>query len=196
MTVQDLGDNVQNNGGKASYGFHYVPVYDEKARTRADGLVYLTQNAKSGLYFIGGENGTMEEALTADDTTTSKSSIDFLQKALPKYFDHANAKKDSLVSAWSGVMGFTIDSAPYVGRLPHSTTGREGEGEWISAGFNGYGMPYCWLAGQALAKMMLGQPTADLLPSAFSVSEERLSLLRIDQMAEGIVASRPAPAQT
>jgi glycine/D-amino acid oxidase-like deaminating enzyme len=188
MTVQDLGPNVPNDGAKNSYGFHYVPVYDEETETLADGLWYLTQNAKSGYYFIGGEKATLSDSLTADDTTVSKFGVEELQKVLPKFFDYKNVKTDPLISAWSGIMGFTLDGAPYVGQLPSVATGRAGNGEWITAGFNGYGMPSCWLAGEALANMVLDHGVNDWFPEAFLPTHERLSSDRIRRMAEAIAS--------
>ncbi|EXK29510.1 hypothetical protein FOMG_13985 [Fusarium oxysporum f. sp. melonis 26406] len=190
MTVQDLGPGVPNNGSKDSFGFHYVPAYDEETETLADGLWYLTQNAKSGFFFIGGEKATMDQSLTADDTAVSAICVEHLQKILPQFFNYTEINKDPLISAWSGIMGFTQDGAPYVGRLSPSTTGRSGAGEWIVAGFNGYGMPYCWLAGEILAKAVIGQSESRQLPEAFSVSDERLLSERISMVAEAIASLR------
>jgi glycine/D-amino acid oxidase-like deaminating enzyme len=115
MTAQDLGPNVPNNGAKDSYDFHYVPVYDEETETLADGLRYLTQNARTGYYFIGGEKARMDESLAADDSAYGKICVKHLQTILPKFFNYTDVKKDPLVSAWSGIMGFTQDGVPYVG---------------------------------------------------------------------------------
>ncbi|KAF5006903.1 hypothetical protein FDECE_6746 [Fusarium decemcellulare] len=190
MTVQYLGPNVPNNGSKDSYGFHYEPVYDEKIDTLADGLWYLTQNAKTGYYFIGGEKASIDDSLTGDDTAFSQVCVDHLQKILPKFFNYTDVKDDPLVSAWSGIMGFTQDGAPYVGRLSAEVTGCSGSEEWIVGGFNGYGMPYCWLAGEALASMVLGLNVGDWFPDAFLVSEERLSPERISETATAIASMR------
>lgn len=48
MTVQDLGPIIPNKGAEESFAFHYMPIHDEKMDTVADGLWYLTQNAKTG----------------------------------------------------------------------------------------------------------------------------------------------------
>lgn len=190
MTVQDLGPSVPNLGSEKSFGFHYTPVFDEETNTLADGLWYLTQNAKSGYFFFGGEKGTMDDTLTADDTTVTKTSLDHLQHILPTFFNYTGVKEDPLVAAWSGVMGFTADGAPYVGRIPESITGRHGNGEWIVAGFNGYGMPYCWMAGEALASIVVGEDPKEYLPEVYRVSEERLSAARIDGVCQYLSSLR------
>lgn len=74
-------------------------------------------------------------------------------------------------SMWTGIMGFTCDFMPLVGRLSPSLTKRtvkpmsEGDAtnegpepaEWISAGFNGTGMVTTWLSGVAVALQVLGR---------------------------------------
>lgn len=190
MTVQDLGPSVPNLGAEKSFGFHYVPTYDEQTQTLADGLWYLTQSAETGYFFFGGEKGTIDDTLTADDTTISRVSLDHLQNILPRFFNYTGVKEDPLVAAWSGIMGFTADGAPYVGQLPESVTGRSGEGEWIVGGFSGYGMPYCWLAGEALASLVVGEGVVDYLPEVYLIDEERLSGARVREVCEMLAAFR------
>lgn len=71
-------------------------------------------------------------------------------------------------------MGFSSDGLPLVGQLPTSLTGRNGEGEWIAAAFNGYGMANCLMSGEALVSLILGNGTGDWLPDAYGLSEKRL----------------------
>ena len=70
-------------------------------------------------------------------------------------------------------MGFSADGLPLVGRLTAPLTGRKGEGEWIAAAFNGYGMANCLMSGEAVALMMLGESPSDL-PKAYGLDEKRL----------------------
>jgi glycine/D-amino acid oxidase-like deaminating enzyme len=140
----------------------------------ADGLTYGMQSAKSGYYFFGGAKCGPDELISSDDTVLVDSSVEFLQKSVISLFGHE--RKDSkIISAWSGVMCFSSDSMPLVGRLPAELTSRAGEGEWICGAYNGYGMPSAWLAGESLALMMLGNPPRDYLPEAFLLSEARLN---------------------
>ncbi|ETS81314.1 hypothetical protein PFICI_06316 [Pestalotiopsis fici W106-1] len=183
MTVQDLGPNVPNRGREKSFAFHYVPQYDKESETLADGLWYLTQNAKTGYFFFGGDKGTMEQTLNADDSVLTDVSRDHLQDVLPRFFGYQDTKLDSMKSAWSGIMGFTHDEIPLVGKLPMSATGRAGDGEFIAAGFNGYGMPYAWLAGEQLAKLVVGKGFAEWFPECFQLSESRLSPSAVAEVA-------------
>jgi hypothetical protein len=100
--------------------------------------------------------------------------------------------------AWSGIMGFTPDLLPYVGRLDSSFTERkcaEG-GEWISAGFQGEGMVLAWLSGVAVALMIVGDErfeqeggipggrVADWLPAELICSKARIDPLHVADLAD------------
>jgi glycine/D-amino acid oxidase-like deaminating enzyme len=76
-------------------------------------------------------------------------------------------------AAWSGIMGMSADGQSCVGRVPLCASRHEEPrkpspppadavnhslappGEWIAAGFTGEGMTHAWLAGVALARMVL-----------------------------------------
>ncbi|KAJ7658003.1 nucleotide-binding domain-containing protein [Mycena olivaceomarginata] len=98
-------------------------------------------------------------------------------------------------TAWSGIMGMSADGQPWVGRVPLCASRRGAQetvsaasrrdehslapsGEWIAAGFAGEGMTHAWLAGVALARMVLDKPTenpsnASALPPQFVITEKR-----------------------
>ncbi|KAL3952180.1 hypothetical protein ACCO45_013897 [Purpureocillium lilacinum] len=77
---------------------------------------------------------------------------------------------------WSGILGMTADQVPIVGELPASVSGRKHEGgEWVAAGFNGYGMCQAWLCGQAIARMALGESKPEWLPDVYLSTEQRLT---------------------
>lgn len=174
MTVQDPGDSVPNQGASLSWGFHYPPTYDPKTRRHGYGLYYLGQSAKTGYFYFGGEEARVDETISADDSVVGKYSVNHLRSVLPRFFGQDTAVPWRLVSSWSGIMGFSSDGFPLVGRLPSALTGRSGEGEWIAAAFNGYGMASCLMSGEALAMMMLGENVDDWLPGAYGLSEKRL----------------------
>lgn len=176
MTVQDLTTipSVPNRGSTTSWAIHYTPFLDAATGGLADGLIYGMQNANTGWHFFGGEKSPPEQLLSSDDSTLSQSSVQFLQESLGSLFGLQGPAHQKLVSAWSGIMGFTSDTLPLVGKLPSALTGRDGQGEWFSGGYNGYGMPSAWLAGESLGLMILGQSPREYLPEAYLISEERL----------------------
>lgn len=157
------------------------------------------------------------ELLTSDDTQTSAISEATLRSVLGRIYEKGGGggggsgeqEQEQVVvkSLWSGIMGFTPDHVPWVGKLPESVASHRGNylsaaptspttittngsangsapgapgekgGEYIAAGFNGYGMPLCWGCGEAVAKMLLGQQDeiSEWFPESFMITEQRLA---------------------
>lgn len=190
MTVQDLaesGSTLHNQGAKWSWSIHQTPRRDEKRRETELGVHYLQQNAPSGYYFFGGEKIDPVSAITGNDAVVSSSSVQNLLARLPRFLGQKALLKGQLISSWSGIMGYTADGHPLVGRLPPGLTKREGDGEFIAAGFNGMGMSLCVSSGEALAGLILGQDVTDWLPEIYAVSEERLqNALTVQNAVEAV----------
>lgn len=188
MTVQTPKcEALKINNRNQSWGVIHAP-----------GLDYMTQNVHTGELFLGGgllqsEDGGMLDVGSSDDSQLSKLATAHLVDVLPALFgqqDGVAMEKSELSANWSGIMGFTADGVPLVGRLPPSATGRDevadsGPGEeWIAAGFNGYGMVNAWLSGQAAAEMALGKQTSDWLPESYVCTASRLSGMKAQNFAE------------
>ncbi|KAF4959375.1 hypothetical protein FSARC_10751 [Fusarium sarcochroum] len=185
VSVQDPGDTFPRLGSEYSWTKMHKGHYDPETRILTAGLYYAQQNAKSGEIVIGGESQEIENLLTDDDSQVAASAKDHISSIIPRiYFDADNAK---VKKVWSGIMGFTPDGLPLIGNLDGGVTGRPGTGEWIAAGFNGHGMDKCWLSGQAVAKMALGEDVPSWLPGSFLVSEKRLKSFTLDSAAEAFV---------
>jgi len=182
------------------------------------GYDYLTQlpNGEHELVLGGGfarrGDGGYEAVANTDDSTYSKHASAHLGGILPRYFGEDNWgregqppegdtdvewSKGRVKAAWSGILGISADLHPWVGRLPHSISGRpapsdlsslseqnEDEafisaapGEWIAAGYSGEGMVQAWMSGKALAEMILGRERegdhAEWFPDMLRVSTER-----------------------
>lgn len=178
MSTQEAGPEFPNHGNKKSWSTVRKPAYDPTDGTVSYGLYYITQNAKTGDIFIGGEKQKSNELLTSDDSTISTVSKEKLISILPEIFSTGwpARQKPVVRSVWSGIMGFTPDHLPWVGRVPRSISTRRGDGEYIAAGFNGYGMPLCWGCGEAVAKTILGKESEvrEWLPTSFEMTEKRL----------------------
>ena len=180
MTTQTPSDNFGNKyDGKRSWSIHYDAGFD-----------YITQSGQTGEIFHGGglaqsvERGLGELGNTRDDVN-SVQAVAHLCGALNATFgiDEDQKMASGVKATWTGVMGFTSDKLPLVGRLPAEATQREGQGEWIAAGFNGYGMANAWLCGQHIADSVLGKDTVEPVPQAYVISSERL-----DSMSAKITA--------
>lgn len=83
---------------------------------------------------------------------------------LPKHFISSSSSSSSsspsssfssstIDKIWSGIMGWSTDSMPWIGRIPNL----RGQGQFILAGFSGHGMPVIYLAAKAVARMVLDE---------------------------------------
>jgi glycine/D-amino acid oxidase-like deaminating enzyme len=174
MSTQKAGPSFPNLGATRSWTTHQAPSLDPKTGNFKTGLIYITQNEHTGDVFIGGELQSYDQILVSDDTVIPDIPAQNLATILPKIFKGWDNTEPVAKRIWSGIMGFTADAVPLVGLLPEDVTGRAGTGEWIAAGFNGYGMDKCWLSGEALVGLMTGDEKAVPLPKAYTLSQERL----------------------
>lgn len=113
------------------------------------GFDYITQRENGDLLLGGGfarskENG-LDQVGVYDDSTLDIMTLMHVNGVAPTVFNTAVDVKN----AWSGIMGYTGDSRPFVGRV-------NGE-EWVSAGFCGHGMVWAWLCGVGVGVMMAGK---------------------------------------
>ncbi|KAI1637260.1 FAD dependent oxidoreductase [Biscogniauxia mediterranea] len=80
---------------------------------------------------------------------------------------------EGLLHVWTGIIGMTTDSCPFIGRVPGT------EGQWICAGFNGHGMARIFTCAPGLVKLIRGGQWSDTgLPECFELTEERLEKLK------------------
>ncbi|KAL2671591.1 hypothetical protein Neosp_014181 [[Neocosmospora] mangrovei] len=172
MTVQDLGPSGPRQAQTTSWAIHREPDMGRDGLFH-DGLQYLAQNARSNLFFMGGDKIRLAESISAKDDKICPNSVDFLRSELSTLFG-MDKDGSNLISAWSGVMGFSADGMPIAGRLPSRITDRDGDGEWVAAAFNGYGMSSALSVGEAVANWVMGNPVDSSFPEAFMVTDARL----------------------
>ncbi|CAG8150243.1 unnamed protein product [Penicillium salamii] len=119
---------------------------------------------------------TIASRLSTDD---SRFNDEIVQDALqsfgnlfPDYTYDATMHGEGLDHAWTGIIGMTTDSVPFVGAIESLP------GQYICAGFNGHGMARIFTCAPGLAKLVLGANWSDTgLPECFQSSTERLSRL-------------------
>jgi glycine/D-amino acid oxidase-like deaminating enzyme len=173
MSAQDLGESLPNQGAHRSWSTVGQSYVDADTDARSAGLYYLTQDPDSGFMMLGGEHDKPEIILTSDDRELNPTSAEKLVEFLPRHFE--GAAWPEVKNIWSGIMGFSKDGLPLLGNLPRSLTCRDGQKEWIAAGFCGYGTGYCLSCGQAVAEMILGRDVSEWVPKPLMISEERYS---------------------
>jgi glycine/D-amino acid oxidase-like deaminating enzyme len=185
MSTQKLGPSFPHVGDRMSWSHISKGTYDGETGHIHLGLYYAQQNAKTGVMFLGGESQSLSGLLTSDDSFVGNDARDTLTSAAPRIWKDAAPAEP--LKVWSGIMGFTADGMPLVGRLPAGLTGRSGSGEWIAAGFNGHGMDKCWLSGEALARMVLGEEVVPGFPRAYLLTAWRIKSWTAEKAAETLM---------
>jgi glycine/D-amino acid oxidase-like deaminating enzyme len=170
MTTHRPTQIAKKYAGKRSWSLSYDTGFD-----------YIIQNPTTNEIFAGGGLAQaygrgISEFGTTDDSIQSTLALAHLGGSMNAVFgiEEDKAMTAGVKAAWTGIMGFTSDGVPLVGRLPSEATQRDGNGEWIAAGFNGYGMVNAWLCGKAVADRVLQREEPEPIPKAYEISSERL----------------------
>lgn len=164
------GDFPEKDGGRS-----WSVIYDQ-------GFDYITQRPTGELmvgggFFQGPKQG-MDMIGVYDDSKVDALTLMHIQGVMPTIFDpgyKVSGEGMRMIKAWSGVIGFSPDLMPLVGRLDPRITSRKIKskkdkghrgtvepGEWISAYFCGEGMVWAWLCGTALGIMLAGSEGDDV----------------------------------
>ncbi|KKA22961.1 hypothetical protein T310_3012 [Rasamsonia emersonii CBS 393.64] len=128
-----------------------------------------------GSIIVGGAHHTYKDDRkqwhnTVDDSTliepTKHYYDDYMQRTFKDWEDSGAYVKE----IWTGIMGYSYDSAPHVGEIPSRP------GQYICEGFNGHGMPVIYLSAKGLAQMIReGKKFEEVyLPRLFKTTPERL----------------------
>jgi glycine/D-amino acid oxidase-like deaminating enzyme len=119
VTAHRPGMNMPKDGLQTTYSFVYKNGFD-----------YMIPRP-TGTEFAG-EHGT------TDDTSLNFVISDYLYKSTSTYFGGSwggDQPEDRVRQEWTGIMGYTLDGFPHVGRIEGNL--------WIAAGFQGHGMVLC-----------------------------------------------------
>ncbi|CRK43976.1 hypothetical protein BN1723_005961, partial [Verticillium longisporum] len=81
-----------------------------------------------------------------------------------------------ITDSWSGILGFTQDTLPFVG--PLATVFPSRHRQWVCSGFHGVGMVKAWRAGEMVAQMLLDETLGDEYPKSMMVTAARMKALR------------------
>lgn len=104
---------------------------------------------------------------TGDDSVTDLHAVAHLSGILPEVLNWQSAHVN-VTGSWSGILGFTRDGMPLVGRVPGTTN------QWVCAGYCGLGMIRAWHSAVMLAHLMVGNPEANRYPQSMLITRERL----------------------
>ncbi|KAG9588060.1 FAD dependent oxidoreductase, partial [Aureobasidium melanogenum] len=148
-----------------------------------DYLVQRPDETSAHLMFGGGRSFGPSLGIS-DDGEVDANVAKYLRTALPRLLLSGERKKGKeelqATHEWTGIMGFSRDSLPWVGEVP------DHKGIFVAAGYTGHGMPNAWLCGKSVATMVLGDDTdvavekavEEGLPKAYLLNEERIGRAR------------------
>ncbi|THG96318.1 hypothetical protein EW026_g5490 [Hermanssonia centrifuga] len=116
----------------------------------------------------GGREAMMPsyELYEADDSTVDKKVGEAMRKFLPAVFPGKYEIGREPEMEWTGIMGFTKTGDPFVGPVKFAS-GKTLEGQFISAGFSGHGMPRAF----ACAEVVAGMVVCDMRGETWAVPE-------------------------
>jgi glycine/D-amino acid oxidase-like deaminating enzyme len=188
MTLQSAPSSFPQVGDKHSWTLHYSPGFDYMIQSPLPpGEIYLGGGSLKALLSGNVETDDLDVGNVRDDQQ-SEEALKALQSVMEDRFE--NGRGATMLNKWTGIMGYSVDGIPIVGRVPYSISSRNPGAarsqEWVAAGFCGHGMAYCWLTGKAVAEMVLtdNENIGDWFPwREFACSEERLG--RVD-LTDGI----------
>ena len=110
------------------------------------------QQARDGRLVAGGRRDTDEEA----EATGEEGITPSIQRQLETLVAELLGGVPEITHRWSGILAFTPDRLPLVGRLP------ERDGVWASVGYSGHGNALALWCGEAVARAILGDEDARL----------------------------------
>ncbi|OOF93921.1 hypothetical protein ASPCADRAFT_209176 [Aspergillus carbonarius ITEM 5010] len=148
-----------------TYNLRFTAEYADYLVPRPDGTIILggakwTYDSNRDSWW-----NTVDDRTLIHDAATAH--FDSVMARHYRGWENANAHHDMV---WSGIMGYTPDTLPHVGRVPGSKS------QWILAGFNGAGMPMIFTITQAIARMLEGVEYEDTgLSTLFKSTSERLA---------------------
>jgi glycine/D-amino acid oxidase-like deaminating enzyme len=179
---------------------HTLKHFYSVAQRRPDGVIILGAALRNPNL----SQATFEGRLTPDDSAFSEEIRDDAMKNFEACFPDCATEKlrhgEGLWHTWSGIIGLTTDSVPFVGRVDGAP------GQWVCAGFNGHGkqnrllsdyitsctdltetdtliiylgMARIFTCAPGLAKLVLGGSWSDTgLPECFELTQTRLKKLQ------------------
>ena len=147
-------------------------------------------NSAGHLMFGGGRGaGEFPSIGISDDSVIDEGSAAYLRGALLKVLE-LDGQADGLkelkpAGQWTGIMGYSRDDHPWVGKVPDK------EGLWLCGGYTGHGMPNGTLCGKAVVDMVLGEMSGQELsnvqaqmvekgdmPKSYILTKERIDRAR------------------
>jgi len=104
------------------------------------GYRYWRQRADGRLLAGGWRDTAADEEVGEEERTTPR-----IQDQLERFL-RERCPETNVTHRWAGIMGFSHDALPYVGRLD--------SGVFVNAGFTGHGMAFATATGELIADLV------------------------------------------
>ena len=145
-----------------TYGIRYKGADTDYLINRPDGSV-IVGGAKKHIF-------PFKEVFynNVDDSTLIEGTKEYFDDYMKKMFYTWKDFKATTDYVWSGILGYSDDTVPYVGEM------LEEKNKFVIAGFHGHGMPRVLLSAKALAKLINGNSDSLDIPSAFKITKDRM----------------------
>ncbi|WVR03558.1 hypothetical protein IAU60_000550 [Kwoniella sp. DSM 27419] len=162
---------------EGSYSMRYQPHYFYSICCRPDNTIVMgLSRSWEGM----SEDAVKAQRNTVDDSSYLPEAVQDGANQMVKLFPEGGYGNTGLEEgtakgyeySWSGIIGMTPDSVPFVGALPGKS------GQFAACGYNGHGMARIFLCAPALARFIQTGEWDPAMPASFRITEERLDRLR------------------
>ncbi|KAL2784722.1 hypothetical protein BJX66DRAFT_343758 [Aspergillus keveii] len=105
-----------------------------------------------------------------DDASLIEPAAHHFDGYMQKYFNGWEDTGAYTDRVWTGIMGYTSDDLPHVGKVPGKP------GQFVITGFNGHGMPQIFLSAKGVAQMIVKDTEFEEtgIPRIFKATQARL----------------------
>ncbi|KAL0934132.1 FAD dependent oxidoreductase [Colletotrichum truncatum] len=173
ITAHRPGSKMPREGLRTTYSFIYEDGYEYMIPRPAGAAAFANDVVIGGGLARLPDEGLEEYGVT-DDAQLNPAISSYLHQTTPRYFGAAGWGDDDpdgrVRAEWTGIMGFSPDGFPFVGRVPGE------DGLWVCAAFQGHGMVMCWMCAKALVAMLTGgEDLESWFPEVFRITQERMT---------------------
>ncbi|KAI5460188.1 FAD dependent oxidoreductase [Mariannaea sp. PMI_226] len=146
-----------------TYGIRFDEVNNDYLIPRADGSV-IVGGARQAFW----HNKERYFGTVRDDELVSEATP-YFDNYMQRHFRGWEKSDMKTKKVWTGILGYSLDFMPHIGEVPGK------RGQFIIAGFTGYGMPKILLSSKGLAAMVRDGVSFEEtgLPMPFKTTEQR-----------------------
>ncbi|KAJ9622183.1 hypothetical protein H2204_011615 [Knufia peltigerae] len=151
-----------------TYALRFNPEHFDYLISRSDGSIVVGGADRCAVekqdYWYG----------NTDDSQLIPETEKYFTRYMQRMFNGWEDSKAHITDIWSGIMGWSSDSMPFVGKLPGKP------GIFITAGFTGHGMPRILGCSKALVELVqsdgetIDMNTKNGIPTPYLLTEARL----------------------